>query len=71
MEGAEDAIHDIGDEGIITASRAITKDWNRFARFDQAGEFIDRQVGALTWAVDRKEAQAEDADAIEVTVNMA
>ena len=70
MERSEDTLDDVGDIGVVPACGAVAKDRDWLAGFDQTDEFIDRQIGALTWAIDRKEAQAEKADAIEVAINV-
>ena len=71
VQGTEDAFDGIGDEGVVPAGRTVAENGDGLSGLDEADEFIDRQVGSLTGAVNGEEAQSEEADAIEVAVNMA
>ena len=57
MQRAKDAFDDVGNKGVVTASGAIAEDRDRLAGFDQADEFIDREIGTLARAIDGEEAQ--------------
>jgi len=71
MERSEDALDDVSDIGVVAAGGAIAEDRDRLTRFDQADEFVDREVGTLTRTINGKEAKAQESDAIQVTIHMA
>src|SRR6267142_4469303 len=62
--------HNIRHIRVIPARRSIAKNRDRFPGRDEAGEFVNRQIGLLSWAIDREKAQTGDWHPIEVLIGM-
>jgi hypothetical protein len=71
IDGGADALHDVRDVGVVTAGAAIAEDGDGFAVEDHAGELVDGEVRPLARAIHGEEAQADEADAVEVAVHVA
>lgn len=57
MKRTKDAFDNICNIGVVTAGGTVSENWDRLACFDKPDEFIDRQIRALAWPVNGKEAQ--------------
>src|SRR6185436_9651044 len=71
VDGGAHASNDVVDKRIVTAGCAISKNWNRFVLANQAREFVNGEIGTLTWPVDCEEAQTDTAYAVKMCVRMA
>ncbi len=71
VQGTDDAVDGVGDVGVIATGGAVAKDRDRLSGFNQADKFVDREVGPLARAVNGEETEADEADAVEMTVNVA
>src|SRR5688500_19846149 len=63
--------NDVGDICVVPTGRAISEDWDRAALADQLRKFVNREVRALTRAIDCEEAQAHAANVVEMRVSVA
>ena len=61
---AADAGDDVVDEGVVAAHRTVAEDRDRLPGGHPPRELVDRQVGPLPRAIDREEAQRDEADAV-------
>src|SRR5882762_4066218 len=67
-QGSCDAVDDVVNKRIVTERTAITKHRDFAASLDEAGKFVNGQIGPLPGAVDREEAQAYRRNGVEPRV---
>jgi len=71
VDGGPDAGEDVFDVGVIASGAAVSEEGDGFPGQDHFSEFVDGKVGALTGAVNGKEAQGDEADVVEFGVDVA
>lgn len=69
--GRHDTVHDVVHVGAIPLRRAVPEPGNRLSGGHEAGDFVDRQIRALSGPVDREEAKAHRTYAVEMMIRMA
>src|SRR5436190_23642874 len=62
--------YDVVHIGVISSAAAISKNGKLRSAFNQRGEFVNGQVWALPWSIDRKKAEAGNADAIKMGIGI-
>src|SRR5260370_26026737 len=65
------ARNNVVDVSVIAARAAVSKDWDRLPATYQLGKFMYCEIWALSGSIDSKEAQADAAQVVEMSVGMA
>src|SRR5262245_50369493 len=68
LQGGDDPGDDVLDVGVVPRRGSVPEQRDRLPLVDQAGELVNRHLGALARAVDREEAQARHVHAVEMVI---